>query len=411
MRQITGMKTRALAMLLALVLCLSMAGMFAPQAKASSLDGTWQAVKINTKNVHAWVLDEKLYDVTSFDLYMDVTMNNGTSCENWTIWGRRSRGGSFEKIGTIYLPGGNGDASKTVRLLDSFDIEAIALTPAASGNFSWSMYFEISNVECEDSWDALDAWEASADTGSFSGYLDGDWEYVDLDGWNVSAYVLADKLTNATSFDLDVEFEMNYGARCESWNVWIRRSRSGSFEKVGSLFLPGGDGEVYKTIRLPRAMNVDAIVITPVASGNISWTMYLGVCNPVSGSSSASSNASPTYGGYLDGDWEEVTIYDNGRNYDLYAFALYSPMRNCTSFDLDADITMMNNTSCKRWNVWVRSRGNFYKAEELYLPAGKGSITETITLSRARDVDAVVLVPIASGGFSWEISLGIYNPG
>ena len=398
------MRYRIASMLLALLLCISMAGAFAVPAKADWLSGDWEKVKIDTYNVYAYVLDTKLTGVTSFYLEMDVTMKAGARCENWDVWVRSSRGGSFEKIGYIYLDGGTGEASKTIRLSSAKNIDAIAVTPVASGSYSWTMSMGINNPTYASSSSSSSDSKSWATTSSQT--LSGDWESVKIDDYNVHALVLDSKLTGVTSFQLDMEVTMKAGARCENWDVWARSSRSGSFKKIGYIYLDGGTGEASKTIRLSSPMTIDAVAVTPDASGSFSWTMGMTLSTPGYDTDSGSSSSSS---GYLDGDWEQVSIYDNGRTYNVYAFALADVMR-CQHFDLYVNIDMKANTSCKNWHVFVRSNGNFYQVDELYLPAGTGAAAETIHMPKVRNVDAVAVVPIASGNFSWTISVGVCNP-
>ena len=395
------LRYRIASMLLALLLCISMAGVFAVPAKADWLSGDWEKVKIDTYNVYAYVLDTKLSGVTSFYLEMDVTMKAGARCENWDVWIRSSRGGSFEKIGYIYVDGGTGEASKTIRLSSAKNIDAIAVTPDASGSFSWTMSMGINNPTYASSSSGASGSKSWASASSLT--LPGDWESVKIDDYNVHALVLDSKLTGVTSFQLDMEVTMKAGARCENWDVWARSSRGGSFKKIGYIYVEGGTGEASKTIRLSSPMNIDAVALTPDASGSFSWTMYMTLSNPGYDTGSSSS------GGYLDGDWEQVSIYDNGRTYNVYAFALANVMR-CQHFDLYVNIDMKANTSCKNWHVWVRSNGNFYQVEELYLPSGSGAAGETIHMPKVRNVDAIAVVPVADGSFSWSISIGVCNP-
>ncbi len=97
---------------------------------------------------------------------------------------------------------------------------------------------------------------------------------------NIHALVLDSRLNGVTAFDLAIDVEMKAGARCESWDVWARSSRGGSFQKIGYICLDGGTGKAFKTIRLSSAMDIDAVAVTPTASGGFSWTISLGIYNP-----------------------------------------------------------------------------------------------------------------------------------
>lgn len=388
-------------MLLSLVLCVCLGASFAVPAQAAPLSGHWESVSIGDVDGHALVLDSRLTGVTAFDLAMTVEMKANTRCENWDVWVRSSRSGSFEKVGSIYLSGGNGYASKTVRLSNAMNVDAVIVTPTIPGGYSWSLSLEISNPSY-----GSNSWTSSSPKSSGC-YLGGDWVEVSIDDFDVDAFVLDSRLTNVSAFDLYLDMNLKAGAKCENWNVWARKSRGSSFEKVGYVYLAGGSGEISKTIRLSRSMDIDAIAVTPNATGRFSWTFSMGISNPSYGSNSSSSSYS---GGYLDADWEEVTIYDNGRKHTNYALALSTPVRKCRSFDMSVEIEMKANASCQKWDIWVRSNGTFYKVDKLYLPAGSGAAEHTVYLNPARTIDAIAVLPTASGSFSWSISLGISNP-
>lgn len=396
-------KKHFLHVVLAFLLCTAVMVSIAVPAKAFGLSGDWEKVKINDLTTYALVLDSTLIDVSSFDLGIDVEMKAGARCEKWNVWVRRSRGGSFEKVDNIYLDGGNGAASKTICFTRAQNVNAVAITPVASGSFSWSFSLEVSNPvygsKTNDS-------SPSKHLTSGGETLPGDWEAVKIEKYNVHALVLDTKLYDVTSFYLDVNVEMKAGAHCENWDVWARSSRNGSFRKIGYVYLEDGFGAASKTIRLSEAMNIDAVTLTPQASGSFSWTLYMTLSNPAY---AANDSGSGDGGNYLSGDWEKVSIVDNGREYNVHAFVPTGGMY-CRQFDLYVDIDMRANTKCYNWHVWVHRNGVFEQVGEIYLPSGRGSASETIKLgSLRRNVDAVALIPTASGGYTWGISMGISN--
>ncbi len=271
----TMKRNRLLAMLLSLVLCVCL---FPMPAAADYLSGDWESISIGDVDCHAFVFDSRLTGVTAFDLDIEVEMNAGARCENWNVWGRKSRGGSFEEIGSIYLSGGNGSASATIRLSGAMNLDAVAVTPTIPGSYSWSLAIGISNP----SYSSSSSSNSNSSSSVFQDfYLTGDWEEVSIDSYHVDAFVLDTRLTDVSAFDLDIDMEPKAGAKCENWNVWARRSRNGSFEKIGAIYVAGGSGEASKTIRLSRSMNIDAIALTPNTPGRFSWTFSMGISNPV----------------------------------------------------------------------------------------------------------------------------------
>lgn len=113
---------------------------------------------------------------------------------------------------------------------------------------------------------------------------------------------------------------------------------------------------------------------------------------------------------YLSGDWEEATLKDNGRTWDVHAFRLDETLYNCKSFDLEVDISMNYGARCKDWQVWVGYRGNYSKVGTIYLADGDGYASKTIRLRDAATFDAVAIIPTVQGGYSWSFYLYVSNP-
>lgn len=125
----------------------------APEAAPESgyipnLVGNWEEVKLKdgnfNLNVSALAFSETIYNCTEFTVMMDVTMNAGTSCKDWQVWGRS--GGSFVKIGKVYLPNGDGYISQPLYFSTPVTFDAIAITPTVVGGYSWSMGLSIVDV-------------------------------------------------------------------------------------------------------------------------------------------------------------------------------------------------------------------------------------------------------------------------
>lgn len=95
-------------------------------------------------NVTATVYDQTIYNCTEMTISMEVEMNAGTSCKDWQVWGRS--GGSFVKLGQIYLAAGNGFTSQTLTFNTPVTFDAIVITPTVPGGYSWSMGFIVTDV-------------------------------------------------------------------------------------------------------------------------------------------------------------------------------------------------------------------------------------------------------------------------
>lgn len=268
---------RLCSVFLAAVMCLVLAAPCIPGASADYLDGDWEQVTLkngsNTYNVHAFQFYETITDCTSFDLELDVSMKNNTHCENWQIW--LGRNGNFTKEGTIYLPGGDGSTTKTVKLSSAKTFDAIAVIPTASGGYSWSLWLGVSNVVTRNGGgSSFDG--PIYDGGDITAYDDvmsGDWEKVKIGSSNVYAFAFDNAIRRCTQLSIDIDVSMKNNCHCYTWQVWYRSG--GSFSKLGTISLPGGDGEASKTFYLKSPITFDAIAVTPVAGGSFSWNMGL----------------------------------------------------------------------------------------------------------------------------------------
>lgn len=98
----------------------------------------------STLNVHALVLFDKVERCKQLTINMSVEMKAGTSCTDWNLWGRS--GGKFRKIGSVYLPGGDGDTSQTVYFSDPVSFDAVVVTPTKPGGYSWALGFTVTDV-------------------------------------------------------------------------------------------------------------------------------------------------------------------------------------------------------------------------------------------------------------------------
>lgn len=254
------------------------------QVESPSLAGDWEEITLNdgdnTYNVSAFVFTEPVDNCVAFDLAVDVTMNANTSCKSWNVWART--GGTFRKVGTIYLEDGGGYSSSTIRLSNATRFDAVAITPTASGSYSWSLGLEVSNVQ-EGTSNSVSPYVESTSTESETGILDGTWEQIHISEGNMtytaSALILTTPIRGCTSFDVALEVEMYANTSCKDWTVWARIG--GKFQKVGSIYLEDGGGYAEQTVSLSSAKSFDAITITPAAAGSYSYSIGFAVYNVV----------------------------------------------------------------------------------------------------------------------------------
>ena len=241
------------------------------------------------------------------------------------------------------------------------------------------------------------------------------WEKVTIrtsyGDMKVSAYVLGTPAKSCKSFDLDVEIEMMYNAKVENWDIWIRSG--GKFTNVGTLSLPGGTGSASKTVRLSSAKDFDAVALTPTKGGGYSWSLSMAVSIP-DGTETPKETTAPDDdddGGidFLPGDYEKVSIQNGRSSINTYALVLEKPLRSVKSFGVAVDVEMQHNTSCKDWDVYIRTGGSFTKVGQLYLEDGDGFGYAIVELKTAKSFDAVAVIPTKIGGYSWMSSIGVFN--
>lgn len=109
----------------------------------------------------------------------------------------------------------------------------------------------------------------------------------------------------------------------------------------------------------------------------------------------------------LDGYWEEVRLQDGSFNLNVNALTFTQTVYNCTGLTVNMDVQMNAGTSCKDWQLWGRSGNSYVKLAKIYLPAGDGSVSQSVTFSTPVTFDSVAVTPTIVGSYSWSMSLGI----
>lgn len=112
------------------------------------MPGDWEKVRLkdgsSTLNVWAYAFMMEVEQCESITINIDVTMNAGTSCKNWQLWGRIN--GKFKKLGEIDLPGGNGSTSEQFYFAEPITLDAVVVTPTIAGGYSWSMGLSVMDI-------------------------------------------------------------------------------------------------------------------------------------------------------------------------------------------------------------------------------------------------------------------------
>lgn len=113
------------------------------------------------------------------------------------------------------------------------------------------------------------------------------------------------------------------------------------------------------------------------------------------------------YIGDLGGSWETVYLEDGNSSLSVSALAFSETIYNCTSMTVNMGVEMNAGTSCKDWQLWGRNGNTFVKLAKIYLPAGEGYTSQTVTFNSPVTFDAVAVTPTIVGGYSWSMSLSV----
>lgn len=113
------------------------------------------------------------------------------------------------------------------------------------------------------------------------------------------------------------------------------------------------------------------------------------------------------YVGDLNGQWESVHLQDGNFSLSVSALAFSQTIYDCTEMTVNMNVTMNAGTNCKDWQLWGRSGNRFVKLAKIYLPAGDGYTSQTITFDSPVTFDAIAVTPTIPGGYSWSMGLSV----
>ena len=119
-----------------------------PQNYIPYVEGHWERTKLkdgnSNLNVSALVFTDELVRCEELTVNMEVSMNAGTKCKEWQVWGRVN--GQFQKIAKISLPAGDGVGISTITFDTPLTFDAIIVAPTVVGGYSWSMSLYITDA-------------------------------------------------------------------------------------------------------------------------------------------------------------------------------------------------------------------------------------------------------------------------
>ena len=108
----------------------------------------------------------------------------------------------------------------------------------------------------------------------------------------------------------------------------------------------------------------------------------------------------------MDGDWQQVTIYDGYSTLRTHAYVFSETLVLCREMTIAMNVSMKANTKCRDWQLWGRVGGEFKK---LALPNGDGYASQTVFFDNPVTLDAVVVTPTIPGGYSWSMGLAVID--
>lgn len=118
-----------------------------PATEKETLSYFNEKVKIKNCNVWAKVIERELKECKQMTVTMSVEMNYGAKCKDWQIWVRS--GGSFVVAADICLPNGDGSTTETIKFDTPISFDAITIVPTVPGSYSWSMGFNVTDIDCQ----------------------------------------------------------------------------------------------------------------------------------------------------------------------------------------------------------------------------------------------------------------------
>lgn len=116
--------------------------------------------------------------------------------------------------------------------------------------------------------------------------------------------------------------------------------------------------------------------------------------------------------GYLEtieGDWEAASLRDGSMSLTTNAFVFNEELKQCREMTIFMMVSMKAGTKCEDWQVWGRVDGTYQKIARIELPEGDGMTMETIEFETPVSMDAMIVTPVALGGYSWSLAFSIFD--
>ena len=221
--------------------------------------------------MYIFKLDSPIKRCKSFKIDYEAEVVDGPSCNEWVVCAQSY--GEWTKLDVLHLV--NGKDSKMVILAEPMHIDAIVVYPDSEGELTWRDEMKIYNVRQASADEVPDiSYEAPAES-----WAEGEWtaEDYNINDTTTGAFRLKDPIINCTRLKIAMEVEMRYNTSCEDWTVYTRIGST--WEPIGSIYLPGGNGDVETEIWLNSPTTIREVAIIPKIAGSYSWGMAIGVCD------------------------------------------------------------------------------------------------------------------------------------
>lgn len=253
-----------------------------------------------------------------------------------------------------------------------------------------------------------------------SGIVSGSWS--DTKFWRSNRYTYPFEfdsvLNRCTGFTLDYEIvEVEKGSLSGKFKFEIYvRNTSGNWKSVGTFYLDGYEASTKVTFDSPMSIDAVAVVCLKQGSG-VTYTHTMTIRNATyksstqkdSGSGKGSGSATTPSSGRVSGSWSDEKFIRNGRT--TYPFEFTTPIKKCTGFTVNYAITEVNSGNLDgnfKFAVYVHNTsGNWKYAKEFQM---KGDSTSVKVTFSPMTVDAVAVICLKNGNYSYSYTMSITNP-
>ena len=109
--------------------------------------------------------------------------------------------------------------------------------------------------------------------------------------------------------------------------------------------------------------------------------------------------ASSNYISEVYGEWQDFVL--DSQHKDASGIVFAQALKGCKKITVNMKVSMNSGARCKKWQLWGRVNGKFKKLEQIDLPGGNGSTSQTIEFDPAVTLDAIAITPTVNGGYSW----------